>query len=297
MNTSVFRRFSAIQGAAAHYMESVTADLALYRDAVAKAKAEADKYREPIASEFLTEKTANARTVTLNSIKAAQETYKNIVVENITHLQSDLADHLLSGINPAFTSTLTVYKTFGIKPTKSEAAALVKLSGGNSVALAAINSVLASSNADYRVDATTADDFQHDLDALEKISDAPIWCRMEDFHELSQVLGGLDNIGRARVLTAGREFETRVQSLSSMSDRWTTSVLPTLKNLADYKPKSSDTGETMTPEDQLNADAAATADAAKIVNSTDTSNRGREIGKQKAATEKRAAETIAHYTA
>ena len=53
----------------------------------------------------------------------------------------------------------------------------------------------------------------------------------------------------------------------------------------------------MTPEDQLNADAAATADAAKIVNSTDTSNRGREIGKQKAATEKRAAETISHYTA
>lgn len=296
MNTTVSRRFSAIQGAATAYMESVTADLALYRDSVGKAKDEADKYKEPIASDFLTEKTANAKAVTKGSIARAQETYKNIVTENIGFLRDSLSEHLQMGVNPALASMLNTYQTFHIQPTKTETQGLIKMSGGSSLAYSAINAVLANTGADFRVNAPTAKIYEADLALLEKMADPPVWCDNSDLHALAEVMGLVDNMQRVMALTVSNEFKSRVSRLSDMSERWTSTVVPTLENLADYEPYLDANGKEVSRQEQLVADIESTTEAAQIVRDSDAGVKAaREVGRARARENERAQEAIGHY--
>lgn len=279
MNKYIADTFSDIKREEASFRQSVESALSDYRRAMEKATTESKQYKDETA--FIDGKKAAAKREAQTAIQLAENSFTVSVDIAVKSLRDDLHQHLTTRPSAAFLDALRLYNDFDITPSHAEIESLMSLNGGNALGYRALNQVLKKTNAEYTVDAPDAAAYEADISALERLAEGHLMCApREYYHEASAVFegeprpyrrtdGSYVNIGYKwdylSVLTASSSYEGQIKALDDMSDRWSSTVLPSLKHITAYKDTADpETGETVTAAQQMAQDIKATATAPEI---------------------------------
>lgn len=279
MNKYVKDTFDSIKREEASFRQSVESALWDYRRAMEKAKSDAEAYKDEAA--FLAGKKAAARREAQTAIRLAENAFTIAVDVAVKSLRDDLHQHLTTRPSAAFIDALRLYYDFNIRPSHAEISALMEQNGGCTLGYRALNRTLEKTGAEWRVDAPDSTTYESDLAALERLAEGHLMCApREYYHEASAVFegeprpyrrtdGSYADIGYKwdyiSVLTASSSYEGQIKALDDMSNRWSSTVLPSLKHITAYKDTTDpETGETVTAAQQMAQDIKATAAAPEI---------------------------------
>lgn len=304
MNKYNAETFKKIKRAAENYQTDVTTAYSLYRQRAENAKAYKDEEGQITA----------AKEAARESINRAENVFTRAVKEELDDLRDELNRHLTTAPNSKYLEALNVYNAYGITPGKTEVAALMQQAGGNTLSLCALNAVLDKTHSAYRVSAPNAEDFERDLDILGQLAEGHIMWSPKGYHlEAVDVWSGItrqarnengqyfntgvawDSVG---ILTHSTAFESSINKLDEMAERWTDSVLPTIYDSERYQTsKDPDTGETITGEQQFIEDYKKTASAGKIEHNPEYETAlARAEGEADAARAARAQEVVNYFS-
>ena len=152
--------------------------------------------------------------------------------------------------DPVFRDLLRFYADFGLTPNRMEIGALLDASGGNALAVRALNGYLKKSGAGYKVASTPYEQFSADLDSVEKLSRL-FWTGSEFSKEAGEIFDGtpmpsFDAEGRE--IQCGYKwtgtdraiqnaaFSQTVTALEKAAEAWSAEVLPRIVEDPDGKP-------------------------------------------------------------
>ena len=290
MNRLTQNVFGRIVTAMTDYQQATRKALEEYRIADREAKQESQQYKDEngVYSARHAVNCTNAR----NRIKQAKTIMTSVIQAEVKELKKELADSLTTRPSPAFLDALRVYSDFQIAPTKTEVEALLTLNGGCPLGLRAMSAVMEKTKCNYRLDYTGTADFEKDLASLERFSQSSFVYSPDGFHgEVTEIFrnqprllladdGTLYDAGyrwdSTSILTSTAVINSTGESVNAMSERWSKTILPSIRALAEYEDKTSETGEITPAEKQFAEDFKETANAAEIQQEpvTPDSNKG-----------------------
>ncbi len=305
MNKFISSTFDTIKSAEADYRGSVQSALLDYRRTMEKATTESKQYKDETA--YIDSKKATARRVAQFAIKSAENGFTGVLKAEVASLRDDLHKHLTTRPSAAFLDALRLYYDFDITPSHAEIEALMELNGGNTLGYRAINRTLEKTGAEWRIDAPDSAAYEADLAALEKLVYGHFMYGPEGFHhEMVEVFGGMphlrlredgstydlgDKWDNTSILLASSDYKGRTGAIDAMSERWSSTVLPSLKHVTAYEDKTDPkTGETVTAAQQLAGDIKATAHAPEITKPDAAAEWARERARKRAETAAQARE-------
>lgn len=300
MNKFVKDAFDHIGREAGTYRNSVESALLDYRQAMAKATTEAGAYKDE--GGYIGSRKADAKRTAQVAIQLAENAFTVSLNVEARSLRDDLHKHLMTRPSPAFLDALRIYRDFGIRPSHAEIEALMEQNGGSSLGYKAINKVLEQTGAEWRIDAPDSTDYEADITALEKLAHGNIMYAPDGLlHEAAEVFGGEKRLqmredgttydagyrwDSTSILMATAAFKEQTGAIDDMSDRWSSTVLPSLKHVSAYQDKKDPaTGETITAAQQIAEDFKATATAPAIERSEQPEvEMARNMAREKVAT-------------
>lgn len=275
MNKYISSTFDDLKRAETDYRDAVRSALWDYRRTMEKAKSDAGAYKDEAA--FLDGKKAAARREAQTAIQLAENAFTVAVNVAVKSLRDDLHQHLTTRPSAAFIDALRLYYDFNITPSHAEIEALMTLNGGNSLGYRAINRTLEKTGAEWRIDAPDSAAYEADLSALEKLAHGNIRFVPDGYiHEMGEVYGGEKRLfmrddgttydmgyrwDTTSLLMASAGYKEGAGAIEAMSDRWSSTVLPSLKHITAYE-DNEETGETAAQ--QMAKDIKATAHATEI---------------------------------
>lgn len=298
--------FTSIKKSAENYQHECGLAFLKFRQNMAKATEEAGQYKDEAS--YLTVKKAGFITAARNAVKTAEAVFQSEVAAELPGLKEELMRHLATRPNASFLEALDVYRSYHIQPSRLEIEALLKQSGGSTLSLRALNSVLEEVKSDYRISFPDASAFEADLKFLNRFSQEQFRPFPDDYYtEACAVFNGdrmirwnvqtesnLD-IGytwdKMALLLAGQTFKSHINQLDEMAGRWSENILPSIVHVEDYMNKAENPAEAVK---ELASDLKATAEAAKI-EKTGTGT-AEEYARKRSETEARAAEVRDKYT-
>lgn len=274
MNRTAKSAFSSIQESAARFRNNMTDILTAYRKERRSAQQKASQYKdeEKVFSDSNAALVRNAR----ESIAKAEKSFIDSVAPELETLQKELSLHLLTAPGSQFITTLSLYRDFGIKPTKADIVALVQMCQGSTLGLRCINGVLESNKSEFTITFPDVAAFEKDLEDLSRLTCGDFHYSPNELHsEANHVYSGTPVIRNGfdsgakwdsvKLIVARADFESVVKKLDEMSERWTSSVIPSIVTRESYKDTTDPkTGKIITAEAQYNEDKAATAESASI---------------------------------
>lgn len=308
MNKYVKDTFDTIKSEEASYRQSVENALWDYRRTMEKAKSDAGAYKDEAA--FIDGKKAAARREAQTAIQLAETAFTVSVDIAVKSLRDDLHQHLTTRPSAAFIDALRLYYDFDIRPSHAEISALMEQNGGCTLGYRALNRTLEKTGAEWRVDAPDSTTYESDLAALAKLAEGHImYAPREYFHEAVEVFEGEPKLYRRpadgkfldigykwdtiSILTASGGYEGEIKALDDMSERWSSTLLPNLKNIGGYE-DNPETGETSAQ--QMAKDIKATATAPEIEPNMAASERiAAEIAKEAAENYEQGQEILRKY--
>lgn len=276
MNKFIKSTFDDLKREEASYRQSVESALLDYRRAMEKATTESKQYKDETT--FLDGKKAATKREAQTAIQLAENAFTVSVGIAVKSLRDDLHQHLTTRPSAAFIDALRLYFDFDIRPSHAEISALMEQNGGCTLGYRALNRTLEKTGAEWRVDAPDSTTYESDLAALEELSEGHImYAPREYFHEAVEVFGGRPKLYRrpadgkyldigykwdtTSILIASGSYEGKIKALDDMSERWSSTVLPSLKHISAYE-DNQETGETAAQ--QMARDIKATATAPEI---------------------------------
>lgn len=276
MNKFIKSTFDDLKREEASYRQSVESALLDYRRAMEKATTESKQYKDETT--FLDGKKAATKREAQTAIQLAENAFTVSVGIAVKSLRDDLHQHLTTRPSAAFIDALRLYFDFDIRPSHAEISALMEQNGGCTLGYRALNRTLEKTGAEWRVDAPDSTTYESDLAALEELSEGHImYAPREYFHEAVEVFGGRPKLYRrpadgkyldigykwdtTSILIASGSYEGKIKALDDMSERWSSTVLPSLKHISAYE-DNQETGETAAQ--QMAQDIKATATAPEI---------------------------------
>lgn len=279
MNKYIKDTFDTIKQEEASYRGAVESALLDYRRTMSKATEEAKQYKD--GSAYINGKKATAAHNAKVAIQMAENAFTVALNVARKSLQDDLHQHLTTRPSAAFLDALRLYYDFNITPSHAEISALMEQNGGNTLGYRAINRTLEKTGAEWRIDAPDSAAYESDLTALEKLAHGNIRFVPDGYlHEMSEVYsrekrlfvredGTTYDMGyrwdTTSLLMASSGYKEDVKAIDGMAERWSSTVLPSLKNIAAYKDTTDpETGEPVTAAQQLAQDIRATATAPEI---------------------------------
>lgn len=279
MNKFIKSTFDHISQEVENYGHSVESALLDYRQAMAKATTEAAAYKDEGA--YIADKKAAAKRTAQVAIQLAENAFTVAVNIEVKSLRDDLHQHLTTRPSPAFLDALRLYYDFNLCPSHAEIEALMEQNGGCSLGYRALNRTLEKTGAEYRVDAPGSTAYEADLAALEKLAHGNLMYAPDGFfHEAVEVFGGEKRLqmrddgttydagyrwDSTGIMLATSSFKEQTGDIENMSERWSRTVLPSLKHITAYRDKEDPaTGETITAAQQITQDFKATATAPAI---------------------------------
>lgn len=310
MNKANKSSFDRIKGAAASYQGSVKEALFRFRNADAAAKEESKKFKDEDG--IYQAKRAALISNAQNAIKTAEAAFTGNVAAEGKGLQKELDAHLTTRPTSAFLETARIFRDFNLTPSEADIKGLIALNAGTEIGLRVINSVLEGTGSGYRVTFPDGSSYEKDLVSLDRLTRGNFgWTPTEYHAEACAVFGGKQityyaadgrpytngtTYNSVSLITARSAFDRALESLDGMASRWTDAVIPSIEQVKDYTDTTDPkTGKTVDAAEQYIADREATADAATIEKADASAARGREIGAERAATDAKAAATVAHY--
>ncbi len=291
-NQAIFKK---ITDAAQDYRVTVRVALEKYRADAEHAKLLKDE----------TGYMAAAKTNARNRIDQAEKSFRKAVSDQLPELKKELRQHLATRPNPGFLDALRVYSDFGIVPTRSDVEALVDANGGNPLGLRALNRVLEKTGAKFRVNAPDSAQYEADLKALDHLANREVKYSQNELHtELAAIYKGTPRLqyrpdgssfdsgykwDGTGLLISSNGFESAINSLAPMAERWSAAMLPDFDQIQNYEPTTDpDTGEKISAARQFADDYRATKDAAAVTED------GAGIEQAKAIAEKNAENTATY---
>lgn len=311
MNRYISDTFSDIKKAEASYRQSVETALLEYRQTVAKVTDEATAFKDEAA--YISGKKAVAAQKARNEIQLAENVFTVDAKIAANSLRDDLHQHLTTRPSAAFLDALRLYYDFDLCPTHAEIEALMSQNSGNTLGYRALNRTLEKTGAEYRIDAPDSTAYEADLAVLERLANGNLMFVPEGFlHEASEVYTGEKQLqmrddgstydaGRrwdtTGIMLATHSFNEQTGAIDAMADRWSNTVIPSLKHISSYQDtQDPETGETVTAAQQMVEDIKATANAPEIVKSEQPAvELARKMGTTKAAAHEKAAEAVDHF--
>ena len=299
MNRKAKLSFTAIKAAATSYRAAVVEALTDFRKADERAKADAAQYKNE--TERYAEAKASIVSDTRRRLDEARSRLTESVKSEIETLRGVLREHVAIRPTDLFTSALKCYADFGLQPTETEIAALLELNGGASLGLRALSATLEKVQSPLRIEYTTTDQFERDLADLGKLGDqaacyAPLAFHRENcllYANTPNLRNGIDTGDRWSSVTLtiqSQLFESAIDDLKAMSERWSTETVPSITQLKNYKD-----GENSSAAEQFIADREAVTNAAKVSKDADGESIAARIAQEQAKADKRAAEILNLY--
>lgn len=275
MNKYISSTFDDLKREETAYRDAVKSALQDYRGTMSKAEEQAKQYKDESA--YVTSQKNAAKREARMAIQLAENAFCVALDVAKKSLQDDLHQHLTTRPSAAFLDALRLYYDFNITPSHAEIEALMTLNGGNSLGYRAINRTLEKTGAEWRIDAPDSAAYESDLAALEKLAHGNIHFVPDGFlHEMSEVYSGerrlfVRNDGSTydmgyrwdttSLLMASTGYKDDTGAIDAMSDRWSNTLLPSLKHISAYT-DNEETGETAAQ--QMAKDIKATATAPEI---------------------------------
>lgn len=275
MNKYVKDTFDTIKGEETSYRQSVENALLDYRRTMSRATEEAKQYKDESA--YINSKKATATHNARVAIQMAENAFTVALNVARKSLQDDLHQHLTTRPSAAFLDALRLYYDFDIRPSHAEISALMEQNGGNTLGYRAINRTLEKTGAEWRIDAPDSAAYESDLAALGKLAHGNIHFVPDGYlHEMSEVYSGERRLfmrddgttydmgykwDTTSLLMASSGYKEDVKAIDAMHDRWSNTLLPSLRHLEAYQ-DNEETGETAAQ--QMAKDIKAMAAAPEI---------------------------------
>lgn len=275
MNKYISSTFDDLKRAETDYRDAVKSALVDYRRTMSRATEEAKQYKDESA--HINGKKATAAHNARVAIQMGENAFTVALNVAVKSLRDDLHQHLTTRPSPAFLDAVKLYHDFGIRPSRAEIEALMTLNGGSSLGYRVINQVLKDTHSEYTIDAPDSAAYEADLAALEKLAHGNIRFVPDGYiHEMGEVYGGEKRLfmrddgttydmgyrwDTTSLLMASAGYKEGAGAIEAMSDRWSSTVLPSLKHITAYE-DNEETGETAAQ--QMAKDIKATATAPEI---------------------------------
>ncbi len=306
MNRDTEKTFRTINAAISAFCGTTREAYKTFNDAEAKAKTESAAFKDE-AGEYQ-RRVEVAATAARQTIEQARELLEQTISPEIESLEKEYRSQLLCGPAPTFYQNLKVFSDFGITPSKAEAEQLLGQTNGASLAIKALNKVLARTDAKLTV--TPPPDYEHDLKILRLVSSPTVLYAPTDMRGHGLIWNGqkrpvfsddgnLIDVGytwdSVSAITANQFFESYVHDIRGMSDKWSKSFQPKLSQLSEYEERETEGGETISPAQQFIEDLESTADSAKVESAGADIEVGQRIGQARANSDMMYRAVLTHY--
>ena len=244
MNKYTKSNFEDIEHYANLYKSATRQALQKYRHRLQKAHEEAKQYKDETG--FIRGVQTAAAKEARDEIAGARYSFQAQSKLSLDGLRAELKDHIAkTEPAPGFYDRLRVYKDFNLTPDETEVLGLIEQAHGGYLATRALNSVLEQTGSEYRVNAPSTADYEEDLDGLKELMDINALATPTEYHkEAVEVFkdfplyrhtdangNGIDTgerLDSARILMLSQSFDSSLNSIQGMKNRWSDSVLPSV---------------------------------------------------------------------
>lgn len=241
--------FSRINNAVKIFKESVSNALRTYTEKAEAVKRQAEAYKDEKA--YIDANLAPLKEDARRAIKSARKDFNKRLEDEKNALEKLLYEKVSVLPDRAFSDLLRFYRDFDIAPNRMEVAGLLEASGGNFLAIRAMNKYFEKAGVKYRIAATSYDDFAEDLNRIKKLEQV-FWTGNDYPVAAAEIYNGTP---RATYDEEGREvqrgymwdgisramenamFSEHTRALEKASEAWVSEVLPRITEDEDGKPK------------------------------------------------------------
>ena len=301
MNKNIQKVFSDIHGEFARYRAAVSSALSVYHRDLEAAKRTAAQYKDE-AGELSRRKDGLIATARSKISEADKGLHDAVTMLYLPKLREALSDYVCKRADRSFMDTLRDVWDFNLSLSRAELAGYILGADGNYTALRALQAVAKRSG--YRLTVPSADDYQKDIDRIERAVRVPLMYAPYDYqHEALEVLpdrpvfradGSYYTTGRpdsVYLIMRKQEFESAMNAVTEAGTRWSMDFVP---EITAFEPVKADDGGEITPEQQR---AEAVKDAAQRVSVDDTTAEQltQHVTQEQAEADRRAAEGRKHY--
>ena len=301
MNKNIQKVFSDIHGEFARYQAAVSSALSVYRRDLEAAKRTAAQYKDE-AGELSRRKEGLIAAVRSKIGEADKALHDAVTMTYLPKLREALSDCVCKRADRGYMDSLRDVWDFDLSLSRAELAGYILGADNNYTALRALQAVAQRSG--YRLTVPSADDYQGDIDRIERAVRVPLMYAPYDYqHEALDVLpdrpvfradGSYYTTGRpdsVYLVLRKQEFESAMNAVTEAGTRWSVDFVP---EITAFEPVKTDDGGEITPEQQR---AEAVKDAAQRVGVSDTTAEQltQHVTQEQADADRRAAEGLKHY--
>lgn len=301
MNKEVKKVFSDIHGEIARYQAAVSSALSVYRRDLEAAKRTAAQYKDE-AGELSRRKEGLIAAARSKIGEADKALHDAVTMIYLPKLREALSDYVCRRADRGYMDALRDARDFDLSLSRAELAGYILGADNNYTALRALQAVAQRNG--YRLTVPSADDYQGDIDRIERAVRVPVMYAPHDYlHEALDVLpdrpvfradGSYYTTGRpdsVYLVLRKQEFESAMNAVTEAGTRWSVDFVP---EITAFEPVKTDDGGEITPEQQR---AEAVKDAALRVGVSDTTaeQTAQRITQEQAEADRRAAEGRKFY--
>lgn len=301
MNKNIQKVFDDIHGEFTSYQTVVASALSVYRRDLESAKRTAAQFKDE-AGELSRRKEGLIAAARSKVSEADKTLHDAVTMIYLPKLREALSDYVCKRADRGNMDSLRDVWDFDLSLSRAELAGYILGADGNYTALRALHAVAKRSG--YRLTVPSADDYQGDIDRIERAVRVPVMYAPHDYlHEALEVLsdrpvfradGSYYTTGRpdsVYLVLRKQEFESAMNAVTEAGTRWSVDFVP---EITAFEPVKTEDGEEITPEQQR---AEAVKDAAQRVGVSDTTAEQltQHVTQEQADADRRAAEGLKHY--
>ena len=301
MNKNIQKVFGDIHGEFARYQAAVASALSAYRRDLEAAKRTAAQYKDE-AGELSRRKAGLITTARSKIGEADKALHDAVTMIYLPKLREALSDYVCKRADRGYMDALRDVWDFDLSLSRAELTGYILGADNNYTALRALQAVAKRSG--YRLTVPSADDYQGDIDRIERAVRVPLMYAPYDYqHEALEVLpdrpvfradGSYYTTGRpdsVYLVLRKQEFESAMNAVTEAGTRWSVDFVP---EITAFEPVKTDDGGEITPEQQR---AEAVKDAAQRVGVSDTTaeQTAQHVTQEQAEADRRAAEGRKFY--
>ena len=301
MNKDIQKVFNDIHNEFTRYQAAVAATLSTYRRDLEAAKRTAAQYKDE-AGELSRRKEGLIAAARSKVSEADKTLHDAVTMIYLPKLREALSDYVCKRADRGYMDSLRDVWDFNLSLSRAELTGYILGADNNYTALRALQAVAKRSG--YRLTVPSADDYQGDIDRIERAVRVPVMYAPHDYlHEALEVLsdrpvfradGSYYTTGRpdsVYLVLRKQEFESAMNAVTEAGTRWSVDFVP---EITAFEPVKTDDGGEITPEQQR---AEAVKDAVQRVGVSDTTaeQTAQRITQEQAEADRRAAEGRKFY--
>lgn len=178
--------FDGLMKADTEYRSKIETALSTYRTSMERVHNEAKKYKDE--DSYIRNNQPGHAEKAMSAINGARKQFANELKSTIRTMRESVGKYLTEPLNTDFAAKLKLYADYGVKMCKSEVTALLKMNAGNPFGLRALDSVLAKTSADWRLEYRDIGQYEQDIEKLERMAaNLPVYAPDEYHHEACEL--------------------------------------------------------------------------------------------------------------